>query len=290
MEAHLRLAAIRFLNPAPLMWDFEHPPLQQVLASRYDIREMMPAECAERLALPAGDPEAADIGLVPIAAYAETKGLLIIPGCTVASKGAIRSLLLIHRADRPFSSIRTIAADTSSRATFAYVQILFQRFWKQAVDYVPHTPDLETMLASCDAAILIGDPALLALEDREGLATRTGEQLDYVDLGSAWHEFTGLPWVSAFWVIREEALANEQDRSLVRKDFLQSRDHGLENREALVREWSSRIAVPASTIRSYLGENIHYVLDDECISAIEYFFTLAAECGVLPRAPKLRFL
>jgi chorismate dehydratase len=74
------------------------------------------------------------------------------------------------------------------------------------------------------------------------------------------------------------------------KDFLESRDHGLAHREDLVHEWAPRIAVPEPTIRAYLTDNIHYVLDEDCIAAIEKFFLLAAECGVLPKAPPLRFL
>ena len=117
------------------MWDFEHPPLQSELAERYAVSHMMPAQCAARLALPAGDPDAADIGLVPIAAYAETPDLAIVPGCAVASKGAIRSLLLVFRKVSGLEAIRTVAADTSSRATFAYVQILFKKYWRQPVSY-----------------------------------------------------------------------------------------------------------------------------------------------------------
>ena len=286
----MRVAAIKFLNPAPLMWDFEHPPLREELAGRYAIREMMPAQCAQSLALPDSDEAAADIGLVPIAAYAETPELRIIPGCAIASKGAIRSLLLIHKAGSSLNDIKTVAADTSSRATLAYVRILFEKYWRQPVNYVPHPPKLEGMLAACDAAVLIGDRALLALEDREAREARTGQRLSYIDLGAAWREFTGLPWVSAFWVIRDAIVAGEADREVVRQDFLRSRDHGLANRERLVQEWSPRIAVGTSTIRSYLFENIHYVLDQECIDAIERFYVLAAECEVLPRAPALRFL
>ncbi len=91
--SRLRLAAIRFLNPAPLMWDFDHPPLAVPLAERYDIESMMPAQCAERLAN-----GTADLGLVPITAFAHSNNLRIVPGCAIASKGAIRSLLLIVRA------------------------------------------------------------------------------------------------------------------------------------------------------------------------------------------------
>ena len=45
----LRVAAIRFLNPAPLMWDFEHPPLNAELAERYEVNWMLPSECADRI-------------------------------------------------------------------------------------------------------------------------------------------------------------------------------------------------------------------------------------------------
>ena len=272
------------------MWDFEHPPLQSELAERYAVSHMMPAQCAARLALPAGDPDAADIGLVPIAAYAETPNLAIVPGCAVASKGAIRSLLLVFRKVSGLEAIRTVAADTSSRATFAYVQILFKKYWRQPVSFAPHPPNLDRMLQACDAAVLIGDPALIALEDIEARALRTGEELTYLDLGTVWNEFTGLPWVSAFWAVRTEGMGAEELRYQVRKDFLDSRDHGLANREFLVQEWAPKIAVPESTIRSYLNENIHYLLDDACLAGIERFFELAFACDVLPKAPPLQFL
>ncbi|MFP5204461.1 MAG: MqnA/MqnD/SBP family protein, partial [Acidobacteriota bacterium] len=89
-DSRLRVAAIGFLNPAPLMWDFEHPPLDAALARRYRIDRMVPSECAARLAS-----GRADIGLIPIAALATTPGLQILPGCTIASKDRVRSLLLV---------------------------------------------------------------------------------------------------------------------------------------------------------------------------------------------------
>ena len=61
----LRISAIRFLNPAPLMWDFEHPPQMEQLAQRYQIHTSMPSQCA---AEPTNG--SADIGLISIAAYA----------------------------------------------------------------------------------------------------------------------------------------------------------------------------------------------------------------------------
>jgi chorismate dehydratase len=279
----LRIAAIRFLNPAPLMWDFEYEPHNRELATRYQIEWMMPAQCAARLALPADHPEAADIGLVPIAALATTPGLKIIPGCAIASKTKVRSLLLIHRKTQPIATIKTVAADTSSRATLAYTQILFQMWGNSDAKFLQHPPDLDSMLESADAAILIGDPALYALEERQNREERTGEELIYLDLAEEWISVMDVPWISAVWAIRESSLAKfNKTLEEIAKDFTQSRDHGLENINTLVHEWAHRMPLPERTIRTYLTENIFYFLDEECRNGLRVFYQQAAENKILP--------
>ena len=269
----LRIAAIRFLNPAPLMWDFEHPPLNSDLGTRYRIDWMLPSECADRLAT-----GASDIGLVPIAALAVTPGLRILPGCTIASKHRVRSLLLVRRANQPLAGLRTVAADTASRTTIAYSRVLFHRWGNPAVRYMPMAADLDSMLDRADAAILIGDPALMALEERANRFERTGEDLVYHDLAAEWVGLTGLPFVSAVWAAAPGALLNER----VVEDFIRSRDHGMRNIDALVAEWLGRLPLPEETIHTYLTSNIHYVLDQECLEGMKGFFRMAAETGVLP--------
>jgi chorismate dehydratase len=246
---------------------------------------MMPAQCAERLA--SGE---ADLGLVPITAFAHSRDLRIIPGCAIASKGAIRSLLLIVRAAMGLEGVRSIAADTSSRATLAYVQVMARHFWKIPATFVPHAPDLDAMLTACDAALLIGDPALLALEDRDARQKRTGEELLYLDLGAEWHKLTGLPWISAVWGIREQAIRSSYQRDQLVNDLLASRDAGLAHIDDLADEWAMHIEVPRDTIYSYLRRNIHYILDDECLEGMRRFYELAAECKVLPPAASFTFL
>jgi chorismate dehydratase len=264
----LRIAAIRFLNPAPLMWDFEHTPFDRQLASRYSIDWMLPSECADRLAS-----GAADVGLVPIAALATTPGLRILPGCTIASKGLVRSLLLVRRADRP---IDRVAADTASRTTLAYARILFHKWGNPDVPFLPMAADLDAMLARADAAIMIGDPALLVLEER---TSRAGQGLAYHDLAEEWHALSGLPFVSAVW---GSSCGKDLDEVIAR-DLIRSRDHGLQNISAIVEEWSRKLPLSAETIRSYLTSNIHYTLDEECVAGMRGFFKEAAQCGVLPK-------
>ena len=269
----LRIAAIGFLNPAPLMWDFEHPPLEAPLALRYLIDRMSPSECAAQLVS-----GAADIGLIPIAALATTPGLRILPGCTIASKGRVRSLLLVRRASQRLYELRSVAADMASRTTLAHARILFRHWGNPDVPFLPAVANLDSMLQRADAAILIGDPALLALEERANRFERSGVELVYHDLAQEWHTLTGLPFVSAVWGAAHGSPLDER----VVEDFNQSRIHGLQNIDALVAEWSRKIAISEQTIRAYLTTNIHYVLDEECLEAMKVFFRMAAQAGALP--------
>ena len=255
------------------MWDFEHAPLNAELAQRYDVQWMLPSECADHLA--AGS---ADLGLVPIAALATIPGLRVLPGCTIASKQRVRSLLLVRRASQELASLRSVAADMASRATLAYTRIMFHKWGNPEVPYISMPADLDAMLDRADAAILIGDPALMALEERANRFERTGEQLVYHDLAEEWRKLTGLPFVSAIWGAAHGSPLDER----VAQDMILSRHHGLANIDALVAEWSRRMPLSEETIRSYLTTNIHYVLDEECIEGMRGFFKLAAETGVLP--------
>ena len=267
------------------MWDFEHEPEKSRLAERYEIYYSTPSRCAEDLFT-----GVADIGLVPAAAYAIDPTMRILPGCTIASKARIRSIILVTREYGP-EAANTIALDTSSLTSATYTEILFRKYWNPEAKFVPHPPNLDAMLASADAALLIGDPALLALEDSQARLDRTGETLHYYDLGHEWMQRTGVPWVSAFWAIRGTA-AKELSfpREALIADFVASRNHGFAHIEDLVEEWSARIAVPKTIIRTYLTENIHYILDESCIEGLRTFFRYAAEYSILPPVPELRLL
>jgi chorismate dehydratase len=280
--SRLRIAAIDFLNPAPLLYNFEHAPHAAELATRYDVNYTLPSQCAADVL--AGR---ADLGLIPIAAL--TEDLAIVPGCTIASLHKVRSIQLVVRNELPLDQVRTIATDTASRSSLAYTQILFRGFLGANPEFLPPTPaDPIAMLHQADAALLIGDPALLAIENREAIEQKLGP-CTWIDIAEQWTAHTHLPWVAAVWAVRPESLTTETTVQLI-EDLIQSRDAGLAHREDLVREWTPRIALPAATIRHYLNENIHYTLTPACIQTIELFRQKAASIGALPPLPNLRFL
>lgn len=288
MTSRLRVAAINFLNPAPLMWDFEHPPRNTELAERYEVHLTKPALCAEELLN-----DRADLGLIPIASLSES--LAVVPGCAIASLKQVRSIQLIVKTsgraatpDELLKAVRTVAADTASRSSVAYAEVLFRRFLGTHPEFLPHDADPVAMLTRADAALLIGDPALLALERRDAIERACGPCI-WLDLAEQWVTRTGLPWVAAVWAVRPEALGAPFPPELLVQDLQRSRDAGLDNVERLVEEWSPRILMPPETIRTYLTHNIYYRLSPECIESIRTFRAYAAELGVLA-GTTLRFL
>jgi chorismate dehydratase len=278
----LRVAAIDFLNPAPLMWDFDHPPRAEELRSRYLLRLTAPSQCAADLLA-----NRADLGLIPVAAL--TPELRIVPGCTIASLDQVRSIQLVVKAPLSLGQVRTVAADTASRSSIAYAELMLRLYFGAEPAFHPAPADPLAMLQYADAALLIGDPALLALEQREAIERAVGP-CTWHDIAALWQSQTGMPWVAAVWAVRPQAVPTASARQRLIADLNQSREHGLANVETLVREWTPRIAVPAETIRTYLTRNIHYTLDPACEEAILLFRRLAVESGILPPLPELHFL
>jgi chorismate dehydratase len=267
----LRISAISYLNTAPLMWDFEHGRA----GAQFDVSYTLPSDCARSLAA-----RTADIGIIPAAAYAQIRGLQVLPGVAIASRRAVRSILLVSKV--AVEKIQTVALDTSSLTSVALTKILFEKWLGGGRAFTPMAPDIEQMLSTCDAGLLIGDPALQV--DRSRHHT--------LDLAEEWIRYTGKPFVFAFWAVRSEALREAESSLDLPAIFQDSRDHGLqpENLKQICREWAPRLGVSEAEIRAYLTENIHYDLDHGCLEGLQLFYRYAAEIGALPLAPELHFV
>lgn len=266
----LRISAISYLNTAPLMWDFEHCEA----GSHFEISYTIPSACARALA-----EGSADIGIIPAAAYTEISGLEILPDVAIASKRAVRSILLVSKV--PLQTVQSVALDNSSMTSVALAKILLK--WRGLEPhYTSMKPDIENMLAGHDACLVIGDPALQL------------DQTRYfsLDLAEEWIRITRKPFVFAFWAVRREALKEADPALDVASVFRDSRDHGLEpeNLSKIVREWSAKLNLSAGEVQSYLTQNIHYSLDAECLEGLRLFYRYAAEGRALPPAPELHFL
>ncbi len=266
----LRISAISYLNTAPLMWDFEHGA-----GSSFEISYTLPSQCAASLR-----DGTADIGIIPAAAYASIPELAILPGVAIASRRAVRSILLVSKV--PLEKIQTVALDTSSMTSVALTKVLFAKWWGGGRTFTAMAPDIKRMLETHNAGLVIGDPALKI--DRSQYIT--------YDLAEEWIRLTGKPFVFAFWAVRQAALKDVPGDLDLATTFQQSRDHALlpGNLEGIAQEWAPRLELSQKEVKSYLTENIHYFLGPDCIDGLQLFYQYAQEYRALPSAPKLSFL
>ena len=267
----LCISAISYLNTAPLMWDFEHGQA----SDDFDVSYTVPSRCAAQLS-----EGSADIGIIPVAAYAAVPGLLVLSGVAIAARHAVRSILLVSNV--PLEKIQTVALDTSSLTSTALTKVLFAKWWGGDKTFVAMEPDVENMLQAADAGMVIGDPALKI--DRSRYFT--------YDLAEEWVRLTGRPFVFAFWAVRKEALKDAPHVLDLAHIFQRSRDHGLkpQNLGKIAEEWAPRVGLTKAEVKQYLTENIHYFLDAPCLAGLQLFYRYAEECGALPGLAALRFL
>jgi predicted solute-binding protein len=221
----------------------------------FELSFAIPAECADRLS-----DGRADIGIVP-AVELNHQDLNIIRGTGIASRGPVRSILLVSKV--PFDRIRTLAADSSSRTSVALSRIILARKYAAEPELISLAPNLDRMLSQCDAALVIGDPALLINPATLGYRT--------LDLGAEWTSMTGLPMVFAVWAARPQAPGQAPD------PFLASLRFGLDHIEDIVREYHPRVGISAELAREYLKSHIAFDLGEREYAGLALFLKYAAD-------------
>ncbi|MEZ5290479.1 MAG: menaquinone biosynthesis protein [Vicinamibacterales bacterium] len=262
MTPPVRLSAVSFLNARPLVEGLDRLP------QLFDVRVDLPSACAERL-----HTGQVDIGLVPAIEYLRGDYRLV-PDMAIGSDGPILSVAVFTRV--PLRRVRRLALDTSSRTSVALTRVLCRVHWGISPEMVPAAPPLQSMLVDADAAVVIGDPAL----DVDAAAAG----VEKVDLGEAWRELTGLPFVYAAWAGRPGALGPAHLRALA-----EARDRGLAGIDAMAEEAAAGDADRAAVLASYLRDNLRYAFGPRERAGLERFFALAAETGLVPGTRPLHF-
>ncbi|HEX5703352.1 MAG TPA: menaquinone biosynthesis protein [Pyrinomonadaceae bacterium] len=261
-----RIAASSYLNTAPLIWSF-------IQGSQRDQVELFtdtaPARCAEMLAN--GE---VDVALVPVIEYQRLPEIAIVPDVCVGSRTAVRSVVLVTRKNN-LKKVESVALDESSRTSATLVKIIFREFLGFDPKWETSAPDLKSMLAHADAALIIGDPAMKIPR----------EKFRVHDLATLWHELTGFGFVFAMWMMRKDA--GEKVRAV---DFAAARDEGVANLNDVERTYVEQIGLSRNEIRSYLTENIVFKVDEEMEKGLKRYFELALKHALIESAKELAFV
>ena len=257
----IRLGAVNYLNARPLVYGLDRR------TDLFELRFDAPSTCAELL-----HENAIDVGLIPSIEYCRGPEYAIVPDLGIISDGPVASVALFTT--RPLPQIRTVAADTSSRTSVALLRILCAERFGVKPGFRPMAPDPERMLRECDAALLIGDPALYL--------DPAAASVEKIDLGGEWKTLTGLPFVWAFWAGRPGILSSHAIKALTA-----ARDQGV----AASDEIAATYCGPEEAARgqAYLKENIGYRLNEREEAGLHAYYDLAARHGLIELVRRPQF-
>lgn len=176
----IRVGAVSYLNTKPLLYGIERHPVRNEI----DLVTGYPARIAQMLI----DDEI-DIGLVPVAATIRLKEWHIASDYCIGANGQVASVCLFSEVS--MGEIEKVYLDYQSRTSVNLARILLAEYWKQQVVFIDaQGEDFREQIKGKTAGVVIGDRAL---------EQRSKSTFIY-DLGEAWKDHTGLPFVFAAWI------------------------------------------------------------------------------------------
>jgi len=257
LSSRYRIGAVPYLNAWPLI-DALRDPDRGV-----NITLDTPSRLTPRLL--AGAFHAA---LVPSFDFLLHDRLVLLPDLCIGCHGPVESVRLFCRV--PMDAVQTVVADAASRTSVALVRVLFAERHQRKVEVTSADDPLAS--AGADAVLFIGDRAMRGIK-----------AVEVMDLGAAWVELTGLPFIFAGWTFREGTDLGDLPHLL-----RAARDEGLQHIPDLAARAETELGFPRAQAERYLSSAIDYMLTDNHRKGLERFAELCARHHLLPRIPRVR--
>lgn len=238
----IKIGIVNYLNTKPLLYGIQHSPVSEDII----LIEDYPANIARMLV-----EGSIDAGLVPVAVIPHLNEYHIVADYCIGCDGAVASVALFSQA--PVEAVQKVLLDYQSRTSVALAKVLMKEYWKITPQLADTKSDYRSLIKGTTAGVVIGDRAL---EQRK--------VSEYVyDLGQAWKELTGLPFVFAAW-ISNKPLPDDFIAA-----FNAANKLGLEHIDEVVAE----NPYPVFDLHQYYTRYIRYELDEEKRKGLDKFLS-----------------
>ncbi|MCT4626192.1 menaquinone biosynthesis protein [Halodesulfovibrio sp.] len=269
----VRVGRIRYLNVLPIY----HPLESGQLGENFELVYGTPAELNEQME--AGNLDVSSCSSFEYARHPEKYFLL--PDIAIGSAGPVMSVLLISQ--KPISELdgEEILTTAQSHTSAALLRMLFRDCLKQDVSY--KTGSVSDYIDKGDlpvAALCIGDEALRLAND---------ERYPYrLDLGEAWREWTGLPFIFGVWIVSRKSVESGCFSQNPVELFANAKQWGRDNIEYVIRLAEKAGYMGSDGLTQYFNSLV-YDLGEEEQKGLRLFMKRLAEAGEIPFAPELEF-
>lgn len=239
----IRTSAVSYLNTKPFLYGI----FQSGMDKHLDLSLDIPSECARKLI--EGE---VDLGLIPVAVIPQLgEQAQVVSDYCIGTEGAVKTVCLYSQV--PLEEVTELYLDYHSRTSAALTRYLLKEYWGIQPRLLPAQPGYEQRLKGRTAGLIIGDRTI-------GLEEQYAYQYD---LGTAWRQHTGLPFVFAAWVSRRP----------LSKDFMESFNRalgqGVQQRHQVAQLFES--SHPQFSVHEYYHRYIDYQLTDQKRQALTLF-------------------
>jgi chorismate dehydratase len=251
----IKVGIVNYLNTKPLIYGIQQAPVAEQLL----LIEDYPARVARMLM-----EGTIDVGLVPVAVIPHLQEHYLITDYCIGCTGPVASVAIFSEV--PVEKIEKVLLDYQSRTSVALAKVLLQKYWKIQPELIDTKADYRASIKGTTAGVVIGDRAL---------AQRKVSPYIY-DLGEAWIDFTGLPFVFAAWV------SNKPLPPDFITDFNAANKLGLEHIDKAVAE----NPFPVFDLHAYYTQHISYELTAEKRKGLDKFLSFVREgSAVINKTP-----
>jgi len=262
-----RVGCVSFLNARPLIEGLEDQPDPVV---KFDVPSRLLAD------LESGS---VDISLCPVIDLQRSHvPLEVVPVGGIGCDGPTLTVRIYSRV--PLRDIKDVYIDTDSHTSIALMRVLLAELYHikpRLIDYQARERVAENrIVTSPDTMLLIGDKVVTG-------APSDGEYPHQMDLGEAWKELTGLPFVFAVWMTRQGSSLGDLPALLDA-----TRRTNSTRIEAIVAKHAKRLGWPDDLAQQYLGHWLKYAIGTRELAAMRLFFSKAKEHGVIEELREMR--
>lgn len=237
----IRVAAVSYLNTKPMLYGIRHHEVLQEI----ELVEDYPAKIAQMLI-----DDQVDVGLIPVAATLKLNDWHVVGDYCIGAEGAVASVCIFSEV--PMEAVETVLLDYQSRTSVNLARVLLKEYWKKDVKLVDASgEDYRSQISGTTAGVVIGDRAL---------EQRLRSKYIY-DLGEAWKQHTGLPFVFAAWI------ANKKLPQSFEQKFNEANASGLQHIDKVVQE----NPFSAYDLKAYYTRCISYELTEKKKEGMELF-------------------
>lgn len=258
----LRVGSVPYLNAKPLVDWFHTQECTTNVDGEVEVIYAVPSQLARMLR--AGE---IDVCNCSIFESMRAPGLRVIPNISISSQGSVKSVRLFCKI--PVSQVKTVALDSSSLTSAALTQIILSEVYGIRPNYVHSAPDLDAMLTTCDAGLIIGDLKLFDLH--------TGTTV--YDLGACWQQLTGAPFVYAAWQAPVGTAGRELEELLHTAKMW-----GLARLDEIAHRWARQMDLPEAQCLDYFVNAMDYDLTPRHVEGMRLFQAKCVSNGLVDTA------